>query len=79
MVNAVEIYTREAVKIFMEITELRKAAETDKTLQESERNIIKSTLQLIRTRLAVGICDLTQFSTKHEEICDTQQSSTSRK
>lgn len=77
--NAVEIYTREAVKIFMEITELRKAAETDKTLQESERNIIKSTLQLIRTRLADGICDLTQLSTKHDEKCDTQQSLTSRK
>lgn len=77
--NAVEIYTREAVKIFMEITELRKAAETDKTLQESERNIIRSTLHLIRSILADGICELTQLSTKHEEICDTQQSSTSRK
>lgn len=77
--NVVEIYTREAVKIFMEITELRKAAETDKTLQESERKIIKTILQLTRTKLAVGICDLTQLSTKHEEICDTQQSSTSRK
>ena len=77
--NPVEIYTREAVKIFMEITDLRKAAENDKTLQESERNIIKLILQLIRTRLAAGICDLTQLSTKHEEKCDTQQSSTSRK
>lgn len=77
--NVVEIYTREAVKIFMEITELRKAAETDKTLQESERKIIKTILQLTRTKLAVGICDLTQLSTKHEKICDTQQSSTSRK
>lgn len=79
MVNAVEIYRREIVKIFRQVTKITDAAETDKNLQEGERYVIKLILQQTRSKLAAGFFNLTQLSTKHEEICDTQQSSTLRK
>lgn len=77
--NAVEIYTREMLKIFQKITQTIKAAESDKILNESERYIIKLILQQVRSKLADGIFDLSQLCKNYEEICDTLQSSTSRK
>ena len=73
--NAVETYTREMLKIFQQITETIKAAESDKSLNESERYIIKLILQQVRSKLADGIFDLSQLCKKYEEICDTLQSS----
>lgn len=77
--NTVEIYRREIVKIFNQITETADAAESDANLQESERYVIKLILQQARTKLAAGFFSLGKLCNKHEEICDTLQSSTSRK
>lgn len=77
--NAVEIYRREIVKIFRQVTEISDAADSDKNLKESERYAIKLILQQTRSKLAAGFFNLTQLCNKHEEICDTQQSSTLRK
>lgn len=77
--NALETYTREIIKIFQQTTETIKAADSDKNLKESERYIIKLILQQVRSKLSDGIFDLSHLCQKHEEICDTLQSSTSRK
>lgn len=77
--NALEIYTREMIKIFQQITETINAADSDKNLNESERYIIKLILQQARSMLTDGIFDLSHLCQKYEEICDTLQSSTSRK
>lgn len=77
--NAVEIYRREIVKIFRQVTKITDAADSDKNLQEGERYVIKLILQQTRSKLAAGFFNLTQLCNKHEEICDTLQSSTSRK
>lgn len=77
--NAVEIYRREIVKIFRQVTQTSEAADSDENLQESERYVIKLILQQTRSKLAAGFFNLTQLCNKHEEICDTLQSSTSRK
>lgn len=79
MVNAVEIYRREIVKIFRQVTQTTEAAEHDENLKESERYVIKLMLQQTRSKLAAAFFSLTQLCNKHEEICDTLQSSTSRK
>lgn len=77
--NTLEIYTREMIKIFQQTTETIKAADSDKSLNESERYIIKLILQQVRSKLSDGIFDLSQLCQKYEEICDTLQSLTSRK
>lgn len=71
--NAVEIYRREIVKIFNQVSETAQAAESDANLQESERYVIKLILQQARSKLAAGFFNLTQLCKKHEEICDTLQ------
>lgn len=76
--NTVEIYRREIVKIFNQVTRTADAAESDANLQESERYVIKLILQQARSKLAAGFFNLTQLC-KNEQTCDTQQSSTSRK
>ena len=76
--NTLKIYTREIVKIFQQITEIIKSAETDKSLNESQRYIVRAILQQTRRKLADGIFDLSQLCQKYEEICDTLQSSMSR-
>ena len=77
--NEVEIYMREILKIFQQITEIINAADSDKSLNESERYIIKLILHRVRSKAADGIFDLSQLSKKYEEICATLQSLTSRK
>lgn len=79
MVNAVEIYMRETLKIFQQITEIINSADSDKSLNESERYIIKLILHRVRSKAADGIFDLSKFCKKYEEICATLQSLTSRK
>lgn len=77
--NPVEIYRREIVKIFRQATKTSEAADSDENLQEDERYVIKWILQETRSKLAAGFFNLTQLCNKHEEKCDTLQSSTSRK
>lgn len=77
--NTVEIYRRQIVKIFNQVSETAQAAETDANLKEGERYAIKLILQQTRSKLAAGFFNLTQLCNKHDETCDTQQSSTSRK
>lgn len=62
-----DAYTREAVKIYNQIIKTIMAAETDTTLRETERNIIKSILIATRDKLAEGISDLVQLCSKYEE------------
>lgn len=76
---AVEIYTREMLKIFRQITETFKAADSDKNLKESELYAIKLILQETRSKLSSGIFHMFELCKKYEESCDTLQSSTSRK
>lgn len=77
--NPVEIYMREILKIFQQITEIIYAADSDKSLNESERYIIKLILHRVRSKAADGIFDLSKRCKKYEEICATLQSLTSRK
>lgn len=71
--NPIEIYAREAGKIFLQISDMIKAAETDKMLQESEQHDIKFSLSSARSILAESIFNLLKLAIKHEEACDTQQ------
>ena len=77
--NPVDIYMREILKIFQQITEIINAADSDKSLNESERYIIKLILHRVRSNAADGIFDLSKLCKKYEEICATLQSLTSRK
>lgn len=77
--NQVEIYKREAIKIFQQITETMKAAEADKTLQDFERHGVILALQSSRTMLVDSIFEMVQLCEKQEKGCDTQQSLTSQK
>lgn len=77
--NAFEIYTREMIKIFQQITETINAADTDKSLTESERELIKLKLLRARSKLTDGIFDLSKLCSKYKETCVTLLSLTSRK
>lgn len=77
--NPVEIYMREILKIFQQITEIINAADSDKSLNESERYIIKLILHRVRSNAADGIFYLSKLCKIYEEICATLQSLTSRK
>lgn len=77
--NPVEIYMREILKIFQQITEIIYAADSDKSLNESERYTIKLILHRVRSKSADGIFDLSKLCKKYEEICATLRSLTSRK
>lgn len=71
--NPIEIYAREAGKIFLQISDMIKAAETDKMLQEHEQYDIKFSLQSARSILAESVFSLLKLAIQHEEECDTQQ------
>lgn len=77
--NALEIYTREMIKIFQQITETTNAADTDKNLNNAERVFIKLKLLRARTKLAEGIFELSKRCSKYKETCGILQSLTSRK
>lgn len=77
--NAVEIYRREIVKIFRQVTETTDAADSDKNLSDGERYVIKMILQQTRSKLAAGFFSLTQLCNQNDEICDTLQPSMSQK
>lgn len=71
--NPIEIYAREAGKIFLQISDMIKAAETDKMLQENEQHDIKFSLSAARSILAESIFNLLKLAIKHEDECDTRQ------
>lgn len=76
--NAVEIYTLEVQDLFQKATQIIKAADAEKSLNESERHIIKLMLHQVRSKLADVIFDLTHLCENYDEICDTLQLSMSR-
>lgn len=71
--NPIELYAREAGKIFLQISDMIKAAETDKLLQEHEKLEIKYLLQSSRSILAESVFSLLKLAINHEDECDTQQ------
>ena len=71
--NPIEIYAREAGKIFLQISDMIKATETDKMLQENEQHDIKFSLSAARSILAESIFNLLKLAIKHEDECDTRQ------
>lgn len=71
--NPIEIYAREAGKIFLQISDMIKAAETDKLLQENEQYDIKFSLSAARSIFAESIFSLLKLAIKHEDECDTRQ------
>lgn len=71
--NPIEIYAREAGKIYLQISDMIKAAETDKMLQEHEQYEIKFSLQSARSILAESVFNLLKLAINHEYECDTQQ------
>lgn len=71
--NQVEVYTREAAKIFLQISDMIKAADSDKALQKIERFKISLYLQASRTMLAESVFNLIKLSLNHDEKCDIRQ------
>ena len=71
--NQVENYTRELARIFLLISDMIKAADSDKMLRESERHDIKLFLQASRTMLAESVFNPIKLCLKHDEECDTRQ------
>ena len=71
--NQVEVYTREAAKIFLQISDMIKAADTDKALQKIECFKIRLYLQASRTMLAESVFNLIKLSLNHDEKCDIRQ------
>lgn len=71
--NQVEVYTREAAKIFLQISDMIKAADSDKALQKNERFKISLYLQASRTMLAESVFNLIKLSLNHDEKCDIRQ------
>lgn len=71
--NKVEVYTREVAKIFLQISDMIKAAGSDKALQKIERFKIILYLQSSRTMLAESLSNLIKLSLNHDEKCDIRQ------